>query len=153
MKTVEEYAIGMVAAGAESVIEDDLNEDDEVTEDDHKLAIKLAYGMVEAIRDHPGVLIAMARGEQISEITGQLSIQDMASVLDMGQHIRLEVARILTEHGVDLVGVSGDDWSVKSLTRDVLHLAAAIETGAEPTPPQDDDEADTFASLMPPSVD
>lgn len=152
MKTVEEYAIGMVAAGAESTIEDDLNEDDEVTEDDHKLAIKLAYGMVRAIRDHPGVLVAMARREQIPELTGQLS-RLMPGELDTGQHIRLEIARTLVQYGVDMIGIEGEDWSVKSVTRDMLHLAAAIETGTEPALPQDDDEADVFESLMPPSVD
>jgi len=50
--------------------------------------------------------------------------------LDTAQHIRLECARLLAEHGTEFA--SNEDWTVESLTRDMLHLAAAIETGQVP---------------------
>jgi hypothetical protein len=61
MSTIEEYAIGIVASGAESTIEDDLNEDGEVTDDDHPKACALALAIVRAIRANPGEILALAR--------------------------------------------------------------------------------------------
>lgn len=61
MKTIEEYAIDMVAAGAESVIEDDLNEDDEIAEADHEAACELGHAIVRAIRANPDAILALAR--------------------------------------------------------------------------------------------
>jgi hypothetical protein len=58
--TVEEYAIELVADGAESTVEDDLNEDGDLSEEDHKEACYLAMAIVQAIRVNPQVIIALA---------------------------------------------------------------------------------------------
>lgn len=58
-QTVEEYAIDLVTYGAESVAEDDLNEDDKIANKDHEAAVRLALDMVDAIRANPQVLIEL----------------------------------------------------------------------------------------------
>jgi hypothetical protein len=63
VKTIEQYAAELVADGAESHAEDDLNEDGEVNEPDHLAACALALDIVRAIRARPDELIAWARGE------------------------------------------------------------------------------------------
>ncbi len=57
--TVEEYAIDLVASGAESVAEDDLNEDGEVADEDHQKACNLAIDIAHAIRDNPDVILEL----------------------------------------------------------------------------------------------
>jgi hypothetical protein len=59
VKTIEEYVIDLVADGAESKIEDDLNEDGEIADDDHEAACDLAMAIVRAIRDNPDALVAL----------------------------------------------------------------------------------------------
>lgn len=59
MKSIQEYAIDLVADGAESTIEDDLNELGDIAEDDHQAACDLAMDVVRAIRDNPSVVLAL----------------------------------------------------------------------------------------------
>jgi hypothetical protein len=61
--SVEDYAIELLADGAESTIEDDLNEDGNLSEEEHDEACHLAMAIVQAIRANPQVIIALARGE------------------------------------------------------------------------------------------
>ena len=60
MKTIEQYAIGLVADGAESTAEDDLNEDGEINDSDHQAACRLATQIAYGIRKHPAVALAAA---------------------------------------------------------------------------------------------
>lgn len=60
METTEQYAIKLVADGAEMVAEDDTNEDGEIAEDDHEAACDLAIDIANAIRDNPEVVLALA---------------------------------------------------------------------------------------------
>jgi hypothetical protein len=53
MKTIDEYAVDLVAAGAESFAEDDLNESDEITDENHEEACDLAVRMAQTIRENP----------------------------------------------------------------------------------------------------
>ena len=62
MKTVEEYAIELVADGAESTAEDDLNEDGEIADEDHEAACDLALRICAAIRKHPAEVLALVDG-------------------------------------------------------------------------------------------
>lgn len=59
MKTVEEYAVDLVADGAEHVAEDDLNEDGDIAEEDHQEACDLALEIAAAIRKRPEVVLAL----------------------------------------------------------------------------------------------
>ena len=58
--TIEQYAIEMVTSGAESTIEDDLNEDGKVSDEDHEAACNLAQRVVRVIRANPEMLTHMA---------------------------------------------------------------------------------------------
>ncbi|MFJ8690200.1 hypothetical protein [Micromonospora wenchangensis] len=60
MKTVEEYAIDLVVDGATSFAEDDMNEDDEIADDKHQEACRLAEKIARAIRDDPATVLALA---------------------------------------------------------------------------------------------
>jgi hypothetical protein len=53
VKTVEEYAVELVVAGARHVAEDDLNEDGDVADEDHGPACDLALNMARAIEQNP----------------------------------------------------------------------------------------------------
>lgn len=66
-----------------------------------------------------------------------------ATGLDVGQQIRLETARLLMEdwHSIAADKDDEDDATIGAFTRDMLCLAAAIETGAEPARNQDRDGA------------
>jgi hypothetical protein len=65
-QTVEEYAVGLVADGARSFAEDDLNEDGEIAEVLHDDAVELALDLARAIGGHRAEFIAWAR--QMGEI-------------------------------------------------------------------------------------
>lgn len=60
MKTIEEYAIDLVAAGATSHAEDDLNEEGDIARKDHRAACDLAEKIARAIRANPGPVLALA---------------------------------------------------------------------------------------------
>lgn len=57
----EEYALQMVLSGAESVIEDDLNEDGELTDEQHERSCEFGYALLHAIRYHRSTLLTAAR--------------------------------------------------------------------------------------------
>lgn len=59
MKTVEEYAVDLVVVGAIHVAEDDLNEEDEIAEEDHGPACKLALEIAAAIKANPQVVLEL----------------------------------------------------------------------------------------------
>jgi hypothetical protein len=59
VKTIEEYAINLVAEGAESVAEDDLNENEDIADEDHGAAIHLAIRIAHAIKANPGAVLAL----------------------------------------------------------------------------------------------
>lgn len=54
---IEQYAIGLVADGAESHAEDDLDEDGKLSEGDHTAATDLALNLAKIIRDHPEIVL------------------------------------------------------------------------------------------------
>lgn len=60
MKTIEEYAIELVADGAISLAEDDMNEEDEIADGDHQEACRLAEKIARAIRANPADVLALA---------------------------------------------------------------------------------------------
>jgi hypothetical protein len=60
VKTIEEYAIDLVCDGAESTAEDDLNEDEDIADADHRAACDLAVDIAHAIREHPDVVLELA---------------------------------------------------------------------------------------------
>lgn len=66
----EAYALQMVLSGAESVIEDDLNEDGELDDEQHERACEFGYALLRAIRDHRSALVATAREHFTSEERG-----------------------------------------------------------------------------------
>jgi hypothetical protein len=57
----EDYALQMVLSGAESVIEDDLNEDGELDDEQHTRACEFGYALLHAIRYHRSTLLTTAR--------------------------------------------------------------------------------------------
>lgn len=59
MKSIEEYAIDLVASGAESHAEDDMNEDGEIANDDHQAAVDLAVEIAQAIRANPESVLTL----------------------------------------------------------------------------------------------
>jgi hypothetical protein len=61
MNTIEEYALDLVADGAESTVEDDMNEDGDIADADHQAALKLALAVVRGIRANPDAILALAR--------------------------------------------------------------------------------------------
>jgi len=64
MKTIEQYAIDLVASGAESTAEDDLNESEEIADEDHQAACDLAIKIAHFIRKYPHtVLNLLGHGE------------------------------------------------------------------------------------------
>jgi hypothetical protein len=59
-KTIEEYAVALVAEGAESYAEDDTDENGELAStDDLRAAIRLACDIAHAIRDNPAAALAL----------------------------------------------------------------------------------------------
>lgn len=59
MTDIEAYAVNLVAAGAESVAEDDMDEDGEFgNEDDWRTAADLGVKMARAIKDNPEAFLA-----------------------------------------------------------------------------------------------
>lgn len=57
--TIEEYAIQLVAVGAESYAEDDMNEGEDIADADLRPAIKLAVKIAHAIRANPQAVLAL----------------------------------------------------------------------------------------------
>lgn len=61
-KSIEEYAFDLVVDGATSYIEDDIDEDDELpTREDWLEARRLAFALVEAMRDNPEYFLSPGR--------------------------------------------------------------------------------------------
>lgn len=60
-QAVEKYALDMVLHGAESFIEDDLNEDEELTKKQHTRACEFGYALLKAIDYHRSQLLSTAR--------------------------------------------------------------------------------------------
>jgi hypothetical protein len=58
-KTIEEYAVDLVVDGATSFAEDDMNEDGEIADENHRAACDLAEEMARAIRDNPQAVLAL----------------------------------------------------------------------------------------------
>ena len=52
MPTVQ-YAINAICDGAESTVEDDLNEDGKLSDRDHEVACGMAMAMINVIRAYP----------------------------------------------------------------------------------------------------
>ena len=50
MNTIERYAMEMICDGAESRVEDDLNEDGKATDEEHEAALILAAEIIRAMR-------------------------------------------------------------------------------------------------------
>lgn len=61
MKSVEEYAADLVADGAESHAEDDMNEDGAIAEENHEAACDLAISIAMAVRRDPAGAVEFAR--------------------------------------------------------------------------------------------
>jgi hypothetical protein len=57
----EDYAFQMVLSGAESFIEDDLNEDGELSDEQHERSCEFGYALLRAIRDQRAALLKVAR--------------------------------------------------------------------------------------------
>ncbi|MEV0214398.1 hypothetical protein [Micromonospora sp. NPDC050695] len=57
--TIEEYAVQLVADGAESYAEDDTNENEDIADEDLRPAIKLAVKIAHAIRANPQAVLAL----------------------------------------------------------------------------------------------
>lgn len=60
LSPVEQYAVELVADGAESHREDDLNEDGKLSDDKHDEALKLAHTIVQAIRANGRAILDLA---------------------------------------------------------------------------------------------
>ncbi len=52
MTEIEKYAVKMLHEGGEGIAEDDLNEDDELSNRDHRKACDLSIDMAHAVRDN-----------------------------------------------------------------------------------------------------
>lgn len=63
----EIYAFNMVLSGAGSFIEDDLNEDGELSDEQHTRACEFGYALLHAIRYHHSQLLTTAREHYLSE--------------------------------------------------------------------------------------
>lgn len=60
---IEEYAVKLVADGAESFAEDDLNEDGDIADADHPAAVDLALRISRAIRNDPAGIMAFTNAQ------------------------------------------------------------------------------------------
>lgn len=60
MKTIDEYALDLVADGAQSIVEDDMNENEEIADADHEAARQRAYQIIDAIRAFPLIVLGLA---------------------------------------------------------------------------------------------
>lgn len=63
----EQCALQMVLSGAESVIEDDLNEDGELSDEQHERSCEFGYALLHAIRYHRSQLLTTAREHYLSK--------------------------------------------------------------------------------------
>lgn len=61
LMTAKQYAVALVARGAESTAEDDLNDNGDVTDADHEKAMDLAIDLAHAIHNHPDEFLAWAK--------------------------------------------------------------------------------------------
>lgn len=61
MTEIEKYAMSMLHQGGEGIAEDDLNEDGEISDDDHQEACALSIYMAHAIRDNQSSFLAWFR--------------------------------------------------------------------------------------------
>lgn len=62
MDKIEAYAVNLVGSGAESLAEDDIDEDGEFEdEDDWRAAADLGVKMARAIKDHPDAFLEWHR--------------------------------------------------------------------------------------------
>lgn len=59
MNEIEKYAVELVADGAESTAEDDLNEDGKLSDIHHEEACGLAVDIATAIRNNPAAVLAL----------------------------------------------------------------------------------------------
>lgn len=57
----ERYAVDLILDGAESAVEDDMNEDAEVTDEEQEDANDLVYQIIHAIRTNPRALLALTQ--------------------------------------------------------------------------------------------
>lgn len=57
---VERYALQMILSGAESLIEDDLNEGGELTDEQHTRACEFGHALIKAVRDEQSLLLRRA---------------------------------------------------------------------------------------------
>lgn len=60
LTSIQEYALALVADGAEGTAEDDLNEDGDIAEDEHEAAVELAMAIIRGIRAYPRSVLALA---------------------------------------------------------------------------------------------
>ncbi len=63
----EYYALDMVLSGAESFIEDDLNEDGKLSDEQHERSCEFGYALLKAIRDNQAALLNAAREHYLSK--------------------------------------------------------------------------------------
>ncbi len=80
MKTIDQYAIGLIVAGTQHAAEEDTNEDAEIGELDHPAACDLALRLADAIEATPEVVLALAAAPRLARL--QAGIEETLSALD-----------------------------------------------------------------------
>lgn len=67
MNATTKYAIDMICDGAESTVEDDLNEDGKIGDDEHTVAVGIAMAMIRVMRNDPEAFFEWAATHRLVE--------------------------------------------------------------------------------------
>lgn len=73
MKTIEEYALDLIADGTASLAEDDLNEDEEIEAENHYAACQLAQRIARAVKNNPDIALALVAQDELKAIKGHIA--------------------------------------------------------------------------------
>jgi hypothetical protein len=69
VKTIDQYAIDLIVKGTQHLAEDDLNEEGEIAEENHRAACDLALRIADAIAANPKAVFALVAVEQLSMVS------------------------------------------------------------------------------------
>lgn len=120
LKTIEEYAVELVADGAESFAEDDLNEDGEIANDQHEQACDLAIEIAHAIKAQP---------EKVLELVNRRLPMDTPE--DIGRAAVVEVLDRLAERIADEPPTADGEGSQREFVRLIRIAAEEWAAGVE----------------------
>lgn len=129
--TVEQYAVDLVAGGAESHAEDDTDEDGHFDDPaDHEAAVALAINIAHALKADPDRAVRLGRAHA-EEVEHTKRVADAAA--RGAQVLRVQMAVNVEDRGGKAV-ISGPDGEIGSVDREAFLAAIAKEFGVTVTP-------------------